>query len=140
MDNIPGNGLTIEQVCSLLEGKMVCGEDNADKYVSTACGCDLMSDALAFTKPGSVLLTGLTNSQVVRTAEMLDLKAIVFVRSKCPDEQTIGLAKSMGLTIILSPLPLYESCGRLYKAGLSGCLENMCANDSHTAEMIGGHE
>jgi hypothetical protein len=140
MDDSLRNGLTIQQVCCLLDGKMVCGEDNANKYVSTACGCDLMSDALAFTKPGSVLLTGLTNSQVVRTAEMLDLKAIVFVRSKCPDEQTIDLAKSMGLTIILSSLPLYESCGRLYKAGLSGCVNNSCADESHSTEFIGGNE
>lgn len=140
MDNISGNSLTIKQVCSLLGGTIVCGEGNANKLIYTACGCDLMSDALAYTKPGSVLLTGLTNSQVVRTAEMLDLKAIVFVRKKCPDEQTISLARSMGLTIILSPLPLYESCGLLFKAGLSGCLKNMCNSDSPSTEMIGGLE
>ena len=115
------NGFTLQRVCELLDGKIVCGEEGADQKVSSACGCDLMSDVLAFTRPGSVLLTGLTNSQVVRTAEMLDLKAVVFVRSKRPDENTISMAKSLQLVIICSPHPLYESCGRLYAAGLAGC-------------------
>jgi hypothetical protein len=115
------NSFTLRQVCDLLNGEIICGEHLADQSIASACGCDLMSDVLAFTRPGSVLLTGLTNSQVVRTAEMLDLKAIVFVRSKKPDEKTIKMAESLQLVLILSPHPLYESCGRLYTAGLSGC-------------------
>ncbi|MFQ3549202.1 MAG: transcriptional regulator [Armatimonadota bacterium] len=118
------DGFTLRRVCELLNGRFLCGEDNADMLVTTACGCDLMSDVLAFTSPGSILLTGLTNSQVVRTAEMLDLKAVVFVRSKFPDENTVNLAKSQNLAVILSPHPLYESCGRLYSAGLSGCKDH----------------
>jgi len=114
-------GFTLHQVSEMLNGHVICGEDNADQIVHSACGCDLMSDVLAFTRTGSVLLTGLTNSQVIRTAEMLDLKAIVFVRNKRPDEHTIQMAKALDLVIILSPHPLYESCGRLYKAGLAGC-------------------
>ncbi len=114
---------TLRDICTLLSGQIVCGDQRADQKVTSACGCDLMSDVLAFTRPGSVLLTGLTNSQVIRTAEMLDLKAIVFVRDKRPDEQTIEMANSMQMVIILSPCPLYESCGRLYKAGLMGCLD-----------------
>ena len=112
---------TLRRVCDILDGEIICGEELADQRVGSACGCDLMSDVLAFTRPGSVLLTGLTNSQVVRTAEMLDLKAIVFVRSKRPDERTIKMAESLQLVLILSPHPLYESCGRLYTAGLGGC-------------------
>ena len=115
------NGLTLRRVCELLDGEIICRKELADRRVASACGCDLMSDVLAFTRPGSVLLTGLTNSQVIRTAEMLDLKAIVFVRSKRPDERTIKMAESLQLVIILSPHPLYESCGRLYTAGLGGC-------------------
>jgi len=115
------NGLTLKQICKLLDGEIICREELADQDVQSACGCDLMSDVLAFTKPGSVLLTGLTNSQVIRTAEMLDLKAIVFVRSKRPDERTIKMAESLQLVLILSPYPLYESCGRLYTAGLGCC-------------------
>lgn len=122
-----GNKFTLRQVCDLLGGEIICSGHLADQSVASACGCDLMSDVLAFTRPGSVLLTGLTNSQVVRTAEMLDLKAIVFVRSKKPDEKTIKMAESLQLVLILSPHPLYESCGRLYTAGLSGC-----QNTDHT--------
>lgn len=133
MEHQHSDELTIGQVCSLLDGHMVCGEQNAESTVATACGCDLMSDVLAFTKPGSVLLTGLTNPQVIRTAEMLDLKAVVFVRSKCPDEKTIELARTTGVTIILTPFPLYEACGTLYRAGLSGC------TGKHKT-LIGGQE
>ena len=112
---------TIKQIAQILNGVIVCGEEYADDTVYTACGSDLMSDVLAFTKPGSVLLTGLTNSQVVRTAEMLDLKAIVFVRNKRPDKQAIQIANTMKIALIMTPYHLYESCGKLYAVGLSGC-------------------
>ena len=115
----------------MLDGEIVCGEQEADQTVVSACGSDLMSDVLAFTRPGSVLLTGLTNAQVVRTAEMLDLQGIVFVRNKRPDAQTLQLAGSVGLVLILSPYPLYESCGKLYKAGLEGCRESAHGKDSN---------
>jgi len=114
-------GLTLKHICKLLDGNMICGEVREDEIATSACGSDLMSDVLALTKPGSVLLTGLTNPQVVRTAEMLDLKAIVFVRNKKPDDGTVRMAESIGLVLILAPYPLYESCGRLYQAGLGGC-------------------
>jgi len=121
--------LSLREICELLDGNIVCCDEYADQSVRSACGCDLMSDVLAFTRPGSVLLTGLTNSQVVRTAEMLDLKAIVFVRSKRPDDNTVQMAKALNLVLILSPHPLYESCGRLYGAGLPGCQGRSCATE-----------
>lgn len=115
------SGLTLRRICELIDGEIICGDEHADQSVRSACGCDLMSDVLVFTRPGSVLLTGLTNPQVIRTAEMLDLKGVVFVRSKQPDEHTVEMARSLGLVLMLSPYPLYESCGRLYAAGLGGC-------------------
>jgi hypothetical protein len=114
---------TLKQISEMLEGSIICGQHRAQETVASACGCDLMSDVLTFTRSGSVLLTGLTNSQVIKTAEMLDLKGIVFVRDKKPDEHTVRMAEALGLVLILSPHPLYESCGKLYKAGLSGCRE-----------------
>lgn len=114
-------GLTIREISAILAGNVICGDDSLDDTIRSACGCDLMSDVLAFTRPGSVLLTGLTNAQVVRTADMLDLKVIVFVRDKRPDELTIQMARDMHMVIILSPYSLYESCGRLFAAGLPGC-------------------
>lgn len=127
--------MTLRQVCDVLDGTIICGEELADSPVSSACGCDLMSDVLAFTRPGSVLLTGLTNAQVVRTAEMMDLKGIVFVRNKQPDHQTIQMAQSLNLVIILSPHPLYESCGRLYQTGLRGCQEQAGVVSAKVAEI-----
>ncbi len=89
--------------------------------VDLACGADLMSDVLAFTHAGTLLLTGLTNPQVVRTAEMAGIKAIVFVRGKMPPPETIALAEKKDIPLLASPLTLYESCGRLYAHGLQGC-------------------
>ncbi|MCE5314539.1 MAG: hypothetical protein ABFD49_11440 [Armatimonadota bacterium] len=125
------NTFTLRRISDMLDGQIICRPDRADDEVFSACGCDLMSDVLAFTRAGSVLLTGLTNPQVVRTAEMLDLKGIVFVRDKRPDEHTMRMAEALGLVLILSPHPLYESCGRLYKAGLAGCREQSQPGDVH---------
>ena len=86
-----------------------------------ACGADLMSDVLAFTHAGTLLLTGLTNPQVVRTAEMAGIRAIIFVRGKRPPRETIALAEEKGIPLLATRYTLYEACGRLYNAGLPGC-------------------
>jgi len=118
------DSLTVEEVRQILRAEVLCCEDRLAEEVYSACGCDLMSDVLAFTKPGSLLLTGLTNPQVVRTAEILDLKAVVFVRDKKPDASTIALAEKSGIPLLCSSYPLYESCGLLYAKGLRGCMDN----------------
>lgn len=115
-------GMTLAEVQCVLKAQILCCEEKMAAQAFSACGCDLMSDVLAFTKPGSILLTGLTNSQVVRTAEMLDLKGVVFVRDKQPDADTIRLAKDCGIPLLSSPYPLYESCGLLFAKGLMGCI------------------
>ncbi len=80
-----------------------------------------MSDVLAFTHAGTLLLTGLTNPQVVRTAEMAGIHAIVFVRGKLPPPETIALAEQKAIPLLASKYTMYESCGRLYQAGLPSC-------------------
>ena len=115
-------GLTLAQIREILKAEVLCCEEKTGAQAFSACGCDLMSDVLAFTKPGSILLTGLTNSQVIRTAEMLDLQGVVFVRDKQPDTDTIQLAKDCGIPLLSSPYPLYESCGLLFARGLRGCI------------------
>jgi hypothetical protein len=82
-----------------------------------------MSDVLAFAKTGALLLTGLTTSQVVRTAEMADIVAICFVRGKRPPEETVKLALDSGLPLLATDLPMFESCGRLHEHGMKGCSE-----------------
>jgi len=115
--------MTLEEVKEILKAEVIIGTNNLDMEIKTGCGCDLMSDVLAFIKADSLLLTGLTNPQVVRTAEMADVAAICFVRGKKPDGETISLAKSKGLPLLMTQLPMFESCGRLYKNGLIGCSE-----------------
>jgi hypothetical protein len=87
-----------------------------------ACGgaADLMSDVLAFARPDSLLLTGLTHPQVVRTAEMAGILALVFVRGKHPPPETTALAAEVGIPLLGTRYKMYEACGRLYAAGLPG--------------------
>jgi predicted transcriptional regulator len=120
--------MTLKEVREILEADVVCtsnlDETDVDKIqVGMGCGADLMSDVLAFVKKGSLLLTGLTNTQVVRTSEMAEVVAICFVRGKTPPEETSGLAASTGLPLLVTQLPMFEACGRLYRHGLKGCSE-----------------
>lgn len=80
----------------------------------------MMSDVLAFTKHDAILLTGLVNNHVLRTAEMLDIPAIMFVRGKVPSTEMIRMAEEMGIVLMATEYPMFTSCGILYKAGLQG--------------------
>lgn len=104
----------------LLEAEVLCCEENLGGHVYSACGCDLMSDVLAYVKDQAVLLTGLVNSQVIRTAVMMDMNCIVFVRSKMPTDEMLELAKESGIVIMSCNKRLYEACGILYSNGLVG--------------------
>ena len=112
--------MKISTMQELLEAKVLCCEENLPKHVYSACGCDLMSDVLAYVKDQAVLLTGLINSQVIRTAVMMDMLCIVFVRSKTPTEEMLKLAKESGIVIMTTEKRLYEACGLLYSNGLVG--------------------
>jgi hypothetical protein len=102
----------------LLDAKVLCCEENLGKHVYSACGSDLMSDVLAYVKDQAVLLTGLINSQVIRTAMMMDMVCIVFVRSKKPTEEMLQLATDNGIVLLSTDKRLYEACGLLYANGL----------------------
>ncbi|HUU18069.1 MAG TPA: DRTGG domain-containing protein [Sedimentisphaerales bacterium] len=115
--------MKLKDIKRILEAEVLVGEDLLSEEVVMACGSDLMSDVLAFAKHGAILLTGLTNPQVVRTAEMADLRAICFVRGKKPGQETIEIAESKDIPLLTTPLPMFESCGRLYREGLPGCSE-----------------
>ena len=110
--------MKISQIQELLDAEVICGGDQLDKEVSSACGSDMMSDVLAYVKDQAVLLTGLVNPQVVRTAVMMDMVCIVFVRSKVPTEEMVTLAKDHGMVLLKSRKRMYEACGKLYAAGL----------------------
>lgn len=112
--------MTVSELMSILNATMVCGEAGAKREVFTACGSDMMSDVLAFVKEQGVLLTGLVNPQVVRTAEMMDMKCIVFVRGKTPDADIIELANSRDISVLCTKLEMFTACGLLYQKGLRG--------------------
>jgi len=113
--------MKLRDILPLIEGELLSGNANLDLEVEMGCGADLMSDVLAFTHAGTLLVTGLTNPQVVRTAEMAEIAAIVFVRGKRPPEETIALAEEKGIPLLFSPHTMFEVCGRLYQAGMHGC-------------------
>ena len=112
--------MKISTICDLLGAEVLCGEDRLGTHVYSACGSDMMSDVLAFVKDQAVLLTGLMNAQVVRTAEMMDMHCVVFVRNKKPTPEIIELAKESGIIVLASPKRMYEACGILYANGLVG--------------------
>ncbi|MGD1995653.1 MAG: DRTGG domain-containing protein [Anaerolineae bacterium] len=113
--------MKLREVLEVIEGKVISEDVDLDQEVQMGCGADLMSDVLAFTHEGTLLMSGLTNPQVVRTAEMAGIKAIVFVRGKIPPPQTIALAEEKGIPLLASKYTMFETCGRLYRAGLSSC-------------------
>ena len=116
--------MTLQEVKEILDAQVIIiTSQDLKKEIKMACGCDLMSDVLAFIKEEALLLTGLTNIQVVRTAEMANIKALVFVRGKKPDRETIALARAQKIPLLVTDLPMYEACGRLYRHGLPGCSE-----------------
>jgi len=115
--------MKLSKIKEILEAEVLADSDKLSMEIKMGCGCDLMSDALTFTKQGSLLLTGLTNPQVIRTAEMADIVTVCFVRGKRPDNETLKLAKEKKIPILFTHLPMFESCGRLYKNGLLGCSE-----------------
>jgi len=114
----------LTDVCRILEAEVLCGQEHLEREIITVCGADLMSDVLAFTKERTLLLTGLTNVQVIRTADISDLVGIVFVRGKRPGAEVLQLAQEKDIPVLQTTIPLYESCGRLYQAGLKGCSQH----------------
>lgn len=112
--------MTVEDVRRVLGARVLVGEEHLDREVRSACGSDMMSDVLAFSKDHSILLTGLCNPQVVRTAEMLDIVCVIFVRGKKPDRKILDMAEETGVVIMETGHRMFSACGMLYEAGLRG--------------------
>ncbi len=112
--------MKIGTIRELLDARVITGEERMDEEVYAACGSDMMSDVLAYVKDQAVLLTGLVNAQVIRTAEMMDMHCIVFVRSKEPTEDMRALAEESGMVLLATAKRMYEACGILYSNGLVG--------------------
>lgn len=116
--------MNINEICNILDAQRLNSQANlkiAENIEIVAChASDLMSDVLTVSGQNSLLLTGLTNAQVVRVAEVADIIAVCFVRGKMPQKEVVDLAKDSGIPLLLTSLSMYESCGRLYAKGLPG--------------------
>ena len=110
--------MTVGKIVEILDARIVTGEDSLDFEVGAACGADLMSDVMAFVKDRVVLLTGLVNPQSIRTADLLDIRVVVFVRGKTPSEDMVAMAKENGMVLLSTKYSMFLACGRLYEAGL----------------------
>ncbi len=108
------------EIGKLLDSNILCGEDKLDAEIHCACGSDMMSEVLAFTKHDAVLLTGLTNNHVLKTAEILDIQCVVFVRGKSPSADIVGMAQDKGIVLMSTDLPMFTACGILYANGIAG--------------------
>ena len=117
--------MKLSEVINLINGTIINNSVDLEWEIKGGCGADLMSDVLAAIQPDAVLLTGLCNPQVVRTAQMADVRAIILVRGKQPPRETIDLAKQENIPIISSPYGMFEICGRLYQAGLPSLERNL---------------
>lgn len=116
--------MNVGQIMNILDAQLICGNDEMlETEVKSACGSDLMSDVLAYVKNQSVLLTGLNNPQVIRTAEMMDMRCIVFVRGKTPDKSVIDLAEEHEIAVLKTPHRMFTACGLLWENGLRGGTE-----------------
>ena len=112
--------MTISKITESLEAQVICNENLVHTEILSACGSDLMSDVMAFVKDQVLLLTGLINVQVIRTANLMDIQAICFVRGKQPTAEMIEMAEEMGIVLLTTKLPMFIACGKLYEAGLVG--------------------
>ena len=114
------HGIQIHLSLIHIYAEFLCGEDKADMEILCACGADMMSDVLAFTKHDAVLLTGLVNNHVVRTAEMMDIQCILFVRGKRPADDIISMASERDMVLLATEQPMFSACGVLYTSGIKG--------------------
>lgn len=112
--------MTLTELQKLLKAEILCGKLDENLNIQIAKASDLMSDVLTYTGPGKLLLTGLTNNQVVRTCEIAGVSAVVFVRGKKPPADTIELATRCNICLLATKLSMFESCGLLFSRGLRG--------------------
>ncbi len=112
--------MKLKSIAEIVKAEIIAYDKGIDHEVKTAFGSDLMSDVLAYVEEDTLLITGLINHQVIRTAEMLDLKAILFVRGKKPGEEVIELAEEKQIILMVTREPMFTVSGLLYQEGLRG--------------------
>jgi len=116
-----GTSLPVDEVLKILEAEIILDKGWLREEISTVYGSDLMSDILSYSKPNSLLLTGLINPQTIRTAEMVEISAICFIHGKRPHKETVELARINEMPLLGTKMSMFEACGKLYAAGLMNC-------------------
>ena len=111
--------MTVAEAIKILDGQFFCGEDKGDTEIASVCGADLMSDVMAFVKDKVMLFTGLVNPQVIRTAELLDIHCVIFVRGKNPTREMVEMAEQSDIILGGTKLSMFVACGKIYEAGLT---------------------
>lgn len=114
--------MTLKKIAEILEATVVTDTENLDINIHGACSSDLMSVVLYYFTSNSLLITGLTQPQVIRTSEIARIKGIVFVQNKKPDKGTIELANQKKIPLLVTSFCMYTASGRLFQAGLPSCL------------------
>lgn len=112
--------MKLKDIKEHLKCRTICEGKIPDIEIKYANASDLMSDLLAFAKPGALLLTGLTHNNVIRTCEITEIRAVIFVRNKEPSEDTIKLARNCNVPLFTTELTKFEACGILYSKGIKG--------------------
>ena len=112
--------MKVSEIAKLLEAEYLCGEEQRDMEILCACGADMMSDVLAFTKHDAILMTGLVNNHVIRTAEMMDIPCVLFVRGNRPAQDIIDMANERDMILLATDKPMFTTCGMLYQEGIKG--------------------
>lgn len=120
-----GIDMKIRDLIRITDGTLLSESFNLDRDIKGGFGADLMSDVLASIQPEAVLLTGLCSPQIVRTAQMADISAIILVRGKLPPSETIRLANEEAVPLISTPYGMFDVCGRLHDAGLASLEQPM---------------
>jgi len=120
--------MTLSEVQHLLRCKVFSGEEFLGRTVMYGCASDLMSDVLAFSQAGALLLTGLVNIQTIQTAHIAEINAIILVRGKKPDRAVLGAAHGKAIPLLGTPYSMYEACGLLYRSGIPSTMK--CAQPS----------
>jgi len=124
--------MVLSEIQGLLSCEIFSGEELLDRAVLYGCASDLMSDVLAFSRSGALLLTGLVNVQTVQTADIAEINAIILVRGKKPDDAVVESAQKKKIPLLGTPYSMYEACGILYRAGIPSTMK--CATDFAAGE------
>lgn len=120
--------MKLAELATLIQGRILEGEDQADLIVDRAYAADLLSDVLALTDERTALITGTVSPQVIRVAEILSVTTIIFVRGKCPQEKVLEYARKLRIPIVATKMTMFEACGLMYANGVRPC-RNRSANE-----------